>query len=161
MRQVCRAVLAAGALGVCLAAAGCIVKTELPVTADDDADEECLDPFDGEMTETYEEVYNPDGIWRTHKPPAGQGMCFDCHLCANGGAAPIDNTHFVCNHCHDETGAVNDTGSGCLCGDLDCTTDPPELGCGDCHTDGCNGYASARQMNQLCDFCHLPVEEES
>jgi hypothetical protein len=144
-----------------LAAAGCIEKTELPVRGDDDTIDLCPEPFADEMTETFPEVYNPDGIWRTHKPPQGGAMCFDCHLCAKDGVTPVDNTHFVCNHCHDETGAVMDDGSGCECGDLDCSVDPPMLGCADCHTDGCNGHASARQMNQLCDFCHIPAQEES
>jgi len=142
-----------------LAWAGCIEKD--PSTGDDDTTDivdECPDPFDGEMHNTWDEIYNPDEIWREHAEPKPGKLCFDCHLCASHGAKPIDNTHFVCNHCHDENGELNTTGSDCGCGDLDCDTDPPILTCGNCHTDGCNGVASAEQMNGLCDFCHIEPE---
>ena len=39
-----------------------------------------------------------------------------------------------------------------------------ELGCEDCHTDGCNGYVSAQVQRDSCMYCHTgtgePVEEE-
>jgi len=133
---------------------GCIAKTELPV-GDDDTTDDCPEPFTDPLTEVYPKPYNPDGIYREHDPPEPGGLCFDCHLCANDDAQPIDNTHFVCKHCHEESGGVIDA-EGCECGDLDCDVDPPLLPCGDCHTDGCNGSASAETMNSLCDFCHVP-----
>ena len=129
-----------------------------PVTDDDDDDdttEDCPEPFTEALTEVYDDPYNPDGIWREHDPPEPGVLCFDCHLCANDEAQPIDNTHFVCKHCHDESGGVIDA-EGCECGDLDCEVEPPLLPCADCHTDGCNGCASAELMNGLCDFCHVP-----
>ncbi len=138
---------------------GCIEKD--PAADDDTTDivDECPDPWDGELEETYDEIYNPDGIWREHAPPKPGVLCYDCHLCADHGAEPIDNTHFVCNHCHDgETGELNETGSDCGCGDLDCETDPPILTCGNCHTDGCNGMIPADVMNGECDFCHVDPE---
>ena len=139
-----------------LLAAGCVNKDP---TADDDAGDddttECSDPFTEAMTEVYDEPYNPDFIWRKHEAPEPGQLCFDCHLCANNDAQPVDNTHYVCKHCHDESGGVLDA-DGCECGDLDCEVDPPILTCGECHTDGCNGHASAPLMNSLCDFCHVP-----
>jgi len=125
---------------------------------DDDDTSDCPEPFDGEMTETYDEIYNPDGVWREHEDSVDGELCFDCHLCSNNDAEPIDNTHYVCKHCHEENGDINATGSGCECGDLDCDADPPVLTCANCHTDGCNGHASADQMNALCDFCHINPE---
>ena len=145
-------------IAVLLLTSGCVHKDP---AADDDTEgddtSECPEPFTEAMTEVYDEPYNPDLIWRKHETPEPGQLCFDCHLCANDGAAPVDNTHFVCKHCHDESGGVLDA-DGCECGDLDCETDPPTLTCGECHTDGCNGHASAPLMNSLCDFCHVPWE---
>jgi len=139
-----------------LLTAGCIRKAP---AADDDAGDddtsECPEPFTEAMTEVYDEPYNPDFIWRKHEAPAPGELCFDCHLCANNDAQPVDETHYVCKHCHDESGGILDA-DGCECGDLDCEVDPPILTCGECHTDGCNGHASAPLMNSLCDFCHVP-----
>jgi len=148
------------ALGVLLLALGlgaplCIEKND---SLDDDDSADCPDPFDGEFEEVYDEIYNPDGIWREHDPSVDGELCFDCHLCSNSAAQPNDTTHYVCKHCHDENGVIGGSDGGCECGDLDCTTDPPTLGCNRCHTDGCNGYASADQMNALCDFCHINPE---
>ena len=146
-------------LALLLVWSGCVGKSG--EAADDDTTvDPCPEPFTEPLTEVYPEPYNPDGIWRRHHEPRNGDMCFDCHLCANDGATVVDNTHFVCNHCHDENGDLNDTGSGCECGDLDCEADPPILTCKNCHTDGCNGQASAEQMNGLCDFCHVQPEEE-
>ncbi len=146
-------------LAVLLVTTGCLDKKV--EARDDDTEDDCPAPFTDPLTETFDEIYNPDEIWRPHDPPEEGGLCFDCHLCANDGATHIDNTHFVCNHCHDESGALDDVGSGCLCGDLDCTTTPPTLTCNECHTDGCNGQASAEQMNGLCDFCHVAPAQKS
>ncbi len=149
-----RSLLVLGLVGLLAAGLACIRKDPSLTPPDDDTDD-CPEPFTDPMTEVYDEVYNPDGVWREHDPSVDGELCFDCHLCANGEALPIDNTHFVCKHCHDESGGVIDA-EGCLCGDLDCEVDPPILTCNECHTDGCNGYASADQMNALCDFCHVP-----
>ena len=141
---------------VVLALQGCGPK-DPDATAYDDTAEECAEPYTGPLVNVYDEVYNPDGVWRTCEPPPGS-LCFDCHLCANGGATLVENTHFVCNHCHDENGDPLFDSGGCGCGELDCEAEPPLLGCAACHTDGCNGHASAEQMNGLCDFCHVQPE---
>ncbi len=145
------------AIAAVLCACGCVDKAPADDGAGDDDTSECPEPFTEAMTEVYDEPYNPDLIWRKHETPEPGQLCFDCHLCANDDAAPVDNTHFVCKHCHDESGGVLDA-DGCECGELDCETDPPTLTCGECHTDGCNGHASAPLMNSLCDFCHVPWE---
>ena len=146
-------------ISLTLLAAGCIRKD--PEAGDDDTTEACPEPFEGPMENTYDEIYNPDGIWRTCDPPPGS-LCFDCHLGANdAGDSIVDATHYVCKHCHDENGDPLYEGGGCECGELDCEVDPPLLTCNECHTDGCNSYASAEQMNGLCDFCHVQPEGEA
>ena len=92
----------------------------------------------------------------SHADPTEGVMCFDCHLCANEGAEALEVTHYVCRDCHTgPNGEVSDDAAGfCGCGDLDCSVDPPVLGCENCHTDGTNGYESAEQMNEHCSHCH-------
>ena len=152
-----RPLLAWLGIAALLSACGCVGKEPADDDAGDDDTSECPEPFTEAMTEVYDEPYNPDLIWRKHEPPEPGQLCFDCHLCANDDAKFVDNTHFVCKHCHDESGGVLEA-DGCECGDLDCEVDPPILPCGECHTDGCNGHASAPLMNSLCDFCHVPWE---
>lgn len=92
-----------------------------------------------------------------HEAPTGGAMCFDCHLCANEGASALEVTHWVCVDCHKgPDGSVPDeVQSGCGCGGLDCSTDPPTLGCADCHIeDGSNGYPTSGDMNEHCSICH-------
>lgn len=93
-----------------------------------------------------------------HEAPTAGAMCFDCHLCANDGASALEVTHWVCVGCHKgPDGSVPDeVQSGCGCGALDCSTDPPTLGCADCHlTESKDGMPTSDHMNELCTGCHV------
>ena len=137
------------ALVVCLGLTGC--KKDKPT-----------DPVDSQPTDSEhndsEEHHQPyvEGPAFTHERPSEGLMCFDCHICATNEAPAMETTHYVCNDCHTgPNGEVTDEAVGqCGCGDLDCSTTAPTLGCNGCHTDGTNGYDSAEFMNLLCEHCH-------
>ncbi len=104
----------------------------------------------------------PMGPAQAHAEPTDGTMCFACHLCGNDGAETLETTHWVCVDCHrGPDGSVpEEVQSDCGCGALDCSTEPPTLGCEGCHVlDGTNGYPSTQHMNSLCSECHTPGQD--
>lgn len=142
-------------LAAVLVAAGCIDKTgEQP--ADDDSAGECV-----QTESVIEPVFVEDGgLWCGKEMP-GDTTCFDCHFCPASEGTTLSVQHYVCNYCHNgPSGEVlGEHGAGCGCEGLDCETEPLELLCSDCHTDGCNGFVSAQVQRDSCLYCHLGTNE--
>lgn len=90
-----------------------------------------------------------------HGPPneaAGQ-MCVVCHSCGTDGTsilpAPIiDNgSHGPCVFCHKPDGTIDFPGEAACEWQMDCTVDPPQVNCVECHT--------VAWVNDLCEECHV------
>ncbi len=143
-----------GLMAASLVAAGCIDKTETP--GDDDSAGECV-----ETESVIELVFVEDGgEWCGEEMP-GNTTCFDCHFCPASEGTTLSVQHYVCNYCHNgPSGEVlGEHGAGCGCEGLDCSVEPLDLQCSECHTDGCNGFVSAQVQRDSCLYCHLGTNE--
>ena len=129
---------------------GCIDKDPSLPTDDDDTTDDCI-----EAESLIEDFFIEGQAWCEQEMP-GNTTCFDCHFCGVTEAAEVSKTHYTCNFCHNgPNGEILDEATGmCGCEGLDCADPPENLGCDECHTDGCNGYVSAQVQRDHCLYCH-------
>jgi len=136
---------------------GCIDK-DPTLTDDDTADDDTSECIEAESL--IVDVFVEGQAWCEQEMP-GYTTCFDCHFCGVTEAAEVSKTHFTCNFCHNgPNGEILDETTGmCGCEGLDCANPPENLGCDECHTDGCNGYVSAQVQRDHCLYCHTGTGE--